>query len=276
MNKKIMIIVAIVVLIVLVVIGVTTLNNKSEYVKIDLTKADENIANIKSGTYDLTLAANSLSENLDLMEEYPTLIYDFDLDNYGINKDNILYTEGKIEFTMFATETTSFMMFKAVEGKEETLLKEVDKYYEGKEVLKSNIEGYTVYVDTKDNEQAIEILKTKGYSSIFNGLMAIDKETLNLVGLTSEDLVEYSINIPSFIVSSEGYVIVKPAEGKKDKVKTALDAYYASEEQKWSTYLPAQYDLIKNRKVTAIGDYLVYIVSTQNDKVLDAINNAKM
>ena len=70
-------------------------------------------------------------------------------------------------------------------------------------------------------------------------------------------------------------MVVKPAEGKKDKVKEALDNYFKTEEQKWSTYLPAEYEIIKNRKYEEIGDYLVYIVSTDNDKVLETIKNSK-
>ena len=41
-------------------------------------------------------------------------------------------------------------------------------------------------------------------------------------------------------------------------------------------YLPSQAELVKNRMETRIGEYLVYIISTDNAKVLDTIKNCKI
>ena len=49
----------------------------------------------------------------------------------------------------------------------------------------------------------------------------------------------------------------------------------ASENQ-WEHYIPEQYELVKNRKVEKIGDYLVYIVSTDNNLVFNTIQNNKV
>ena len=47
-------------------------------------------------------------------------------------------------------------------------------------------------------------------------------------------------------------------------------------ETQWETYLPDQYELVKNRKEVKIGDYLVYIVSNNNDLVFDTISKNKI
>lgn len=276
MNKKIIIVVAILVVVIAVIAGVCIFTSTTSNIELDLQKADENIANIKQDTYITSVATGSLSESLEIMGDYAIYVYDFDLETYGIDTDKILYTEDKIEFTMYETEDTSFMMFKAADGQEDALLAQVNEYYKDKDVLIDEVEGYTVYLDTLNNESALDMLKNNGYVTIFSGLMPLDDDTLSFIGLSSEDLEVYSINLPSLMISSECYLIIKPVEGKEEAVKTALDAYFATEEEKWSTYLPTQYDLIKNKMVTNIGDYLVYIVSSDNDRVLVAINEAKI
>ena len=42
-------------------------------------------------------------------------------------------------------------------------------------------------------------------------------------------------------------------------------------EKTWSTYLPDQYDIVKNRMEKEAGDYLIYIATADNQKVYDAI-----
>ena len=279
MNKNILICI-IGVVIISVIVGIVLLvgNTNTDNVEIDVKLAQEKITNLKSTNYDYKKASSALSEKaeeLKIMSSFPEFVYDFDLEKFGIDSQKISSDEGMINFSMFKTEEESYMIFKPAEGKKEALENEINAYYKDKNVLKEEVNGYTVYLNTKDNKKALEILKNEGYQTLFSGLTVVQDEMLNIVGLTKEDLSEYVITIPSFIVSSQCYMVVKPAEGKEDKVKEALDNYFTKEEQKWSTYLPAEYEIIKNRKFEKIGKYLVYIVSTDNNKVLETINEAK-
>lgn len=58
---------------------------------------------------------------------------------------------------------------------------------------------------------------------------------------------------------------------KKDVVKEKLDTYMTNLEEQWKTYLPDQYELVKNRLVKEYGDYLIYIVSSDNEAVFNEI-----
>ena len=44
-------------------------------------------------------------------------------------------------------------------------------------------------------------------------------------------------------------------------------------EKQWKNYLPDQYDLVKNRKVEKFGDYLIYIISNDNEAVYKKIES---
>ena len=76
-----------------------------------------------------------------------------------------------------------------------------------------------------------------------------------------------------FITSAEQYIILKPADGKEEEVKEAMDTYMTNLQQQWDTYLPLQAELVRNREETKVGDYLIYIISQDNAKVLDVIKN---
>jgi len=81
------------------------------------------------------------------------------------------------------------------------------------------------------------------------------------------------MQIPMMIINSNTYIVVKPAEGKKESVKKTIDNYMTNLENQWATYLPEQYELIKNRMEKEYGDYLIYIATTDNEKVYNAIIN---
>ena len=107
---------------------------------------------------------------------------------------------------------------------------------------------------------------------IFGMMMPVDDEMLvSLFQINPENFEEYLFQYPMMIVHSSMYFIGKPAEGKEEVAKSEVDAFIARWEEQWSTYLPAQYELVQNRLETTVGDYLVYIISYNNEAVLEAI-----
>ena len=106
--------------------------------------------------------------------------------------------------------------------------------------------------------------------------MEIPKSDLESFMDVKESWVSESLVMtPMMIVNSNLYIIVKPNKDNYQDVKNAIEDYLVKKEEEWKTYLPAQYELVKNRKFEKVGDYLVYVVSTDNDLVLETIKNAK-
>lgn len=68
------------------------------------------------------------------------------------------------------------------------------------------------------------------------------------------------------------YMIFKPTDGNKDALKTQIDAYFAK-------LVAASKDTVKtkyeNKKVEEYEGYLIYIVSDNNDEVLNRIKESK-
>ncbi len=244
--------------------------------KIDLTKAVEEIDGLKSGEFSRAGAVTSLMD--------PTLFGEvediYTLSDVGISEENVTNEEGMYDYSM-AREVGkengySYFIGKPADGKKDALVAELDAYYEGMEdqLLKEEIEGYLVYIVSSDNDKALSLIKEEGYPSLFGMMGEVTDEVLSTTfNINTEDVEEYAGKTSMMIVSASSYMIMKPAEGKKEAVKEAMADYMAKQEEQWGAYLPAQYDLVKNRLETEVEGYLVYVVSEDNDAVLKAIKN---
>ena len=67
------------------------------------------------------------------------------------------------------------------------------------------------------------------------------------------------------------YVIIETDSDNIQDVKLALESYGSEYEEQWKTYLPDQYELVKNREIGVKGDYVYMIVSESPEKILELI-----
>lgn len=284
--------------IILITTIVLCLTGCGVYEKIDLKKATKNIDSLKSTNFDIVTAGNELFLQTELFGNLINL-YDYDLEKVGISKSNIAQSEGNylmniaLPITDDKDNVNSYMIIKPAEEKKEALKQEIETYYqrfqeeyEKKEnAIPENIEklknktiteyqGYIIAIVSNDNNKSLSILKEKGYPLIFNMMMALEEEQLEMVGLSKDQIEEFVIKTPLAIVSANTYMIIKPANGKAKEVKEAISKYMKQLENQWSAYLPDQYDLVKNRMETEIGNYLIYIISTDNEAVLQEIKKS--
>ena len=113
---------------------------------------------------------------------------------------------------------------------------------------------------------------------IFGMMMPVDDEIMKSesFNINPENFEEVLFMYPIMNVHSSMYFVGKPAEGKKAAAKAELDAFIISHGEKFSRYLADQYDLVVNRLETTVGDYLVYIISHNNDGVLEAIKASEV
>lgn len=129
---------------------------------------------------------------------------------------------------------------------------------------------------SKATENVLAIKDSNG-DNIFSAMGEITKDMLKeeRFGINPDNIEEMTFQEPMINIRASEFAIVKPVAGKEDIVKKEMDAYFKKVEDRWSTYLPDQLELVKNRLVTKVGDYLVYVVSEDNDKVLEAIKAAE-
>lgn len=107
----------------------------------------------------------------------------------------------------------------------------------------------------------------------FNELATVDitEETLQtMYQISPEEVDEVIGKMPMMNVQASMYLVIKAAEGAVDSVKTKVEQYGTSYEEQWATYLPEQYELVKQRKIGVKGNY-VYLIISENAADLEAL-----
>ena len=92
-------------------------------------------------------------------------------------------------------------------------------------------------------------------------LEATDDDLANLYNINAADLDGYVVKVPMMNVSATEFFIAKVKDGKMDTVKAALESRQANLDQQWSSYLPDQYELVQNYKLTTNGSYIFFGIS---------------
>lgn len=107
--------------------------------------------------------------------------------------------------------------------------------------------------DGEFNEMATENITMEALSSYFQ--------------INTDNVEKVVGKIPLMNVHASMYMIIKAKDGKVDEVKSELNTYGESYEKLWERYLPDQYELVKNRKIGTVGNY-VYLIIAENANTL--------
>lgn len=242
-------------------------------VDLDLNKISQELDNLYSDSFYLQ-GVSSLIDEKNYFEGLED-VYEYDFKEvFGLEASNIEEYQVRIN----KSNNTMYLILKPLENKDK-IKSEMDAYFKSiestntqvKNKLETEYEGYLIYIVSNDNNKVLETIKSSK-SPVFNNLVPVQDEMVeNTLGIKKDTYSEILMKVPMMIVQSNMYIIVKPENGKKDDVKKAIDQYMTNLEEQWKTYLPDQYELVKNRKYEEYGGYLIYIVSSDNDKVLDTI-----
>lgn len=269
-----------VLLLVLTGCGETT----QQVAELDMLKVNDNLANLKGTKFDLSAAEMDLQMSGVRNFENLQMLYDFDFKNFGIDSNNMT------EYRFYIDEVSKDMwvVFLPNDGMKDTVKSQMDAYIqkliaeEEDSTIKSKlqnyayeeVDGYLVWVVSEDNSRVLETIKN-AKALVLPMMIELTSDMFqDVLALDPAKVAEYAIKQPAMITSSTTYMVVKPTKGAKAEVKAALDNYMVALENQWATYLPAQYELVKNRMYKEYGDYLIYIVSTDNDLIYNTIINS--
>lgn len=103
-----------------------------------------------------------------------------------------------------------------------------------------------------------------------NMALMSDKE---LEGIYNQDitLMEEYIIKASENQNGNFYALIKVKSENKEKVKNNMDEMFSILENQSSLYSPEAVNLIKNKLATSVGDYLIYIVSENNQEMYNVV-----
>lgn len=107
----------------------------------------------------------------------------------------------------------------------------------------------------------------------FNELSTMDVtvETLGtMLQITADEVEEVIGKMPMMNVQASMYLVIKAKDGAVDSVKSKVENYGTAYEEQWATYLPQQYELVKQRKIGVKGNY-VYLIISENAADLEAL-----
>ena len=132
-----------------------------------------------------------------------------------------------------------------------------------------------------DDENETDMIFTKGEDGKFTAIDGYSAEyeagqlddevrsiLLPLLNLEDDMYTDLAASISAMMVRSYAVAIVKPAEGKTDAVKSALEAYVTSEQQSMEHYLEDQYQIAKAATVTVAPTGEVILVCAENHDTL--------
>ncbi len=234
---------------------------------LDLSDLENRLDKLNDGTFYPSLI------DTDSMEEFSsslTYIYDFEYEElFGIDNTLVSANESSIKYN---SDTKQLLAIIKPTESDVDIKKSMDSFCDKLEsCLVTEYEGYLIYISSDDNKAVLENIKNTK-AKIFNNMLALDDELFESTTGISPDMVdEYLMKMPMMMTSSSTYIIVKPKAENYDEVKSLLDKYMESLESTWEMYLPDQYDLVKNRLELSYGDYLIYVVSSDNDLVENEI-----
>ena len=118
-----------------------------------------------------------------------------------------------------------------------------------------------------DEDNEYDMIFTKGEDGKFTAIDGYSAEY--------EAYESFAASVSSMMVRSYAVAIVKPAEGKTDAVKAALEAYVQSEQQSMEHYLEDQYLVAKAATVTvAPTGEVVLVCAEDHDTILSNIEKA--
>lgn len=240
----------------------------SEKVSLNLKELAPKIDTLQGNTFDRLTASELLNGKIEGLVD----VYEYEFkQKFNLTVENIS------EYSVSVNEGTNNMYFilKPNEGKKDSVKTEVEAYLTSKNVKEKSsfeeVDGYLIYIVADNSKDLLNEVKN-AKAQIFGALMQVEDDLLTTqFGIEKDMVEEYLIKMPMMITNSHTYIIVKPTEGKKDVVKEKLDTYMTNLEEQWKTYLPDQYELVKNRLVKEYGDYLIYIVSSDNEAVFNEI-----
>lgn len=103
--------------------------------------------------------------------------------------------------------------------------------------------------------------------------MDVDADTLNALYDINEELYEEVIGkMPMMNVQASMYLVIKAKDGEVEAVKEKVNNYASNQEEMWATYLPEQYELVKERKTGVIGNYVYLIIGESASEIEKIIN----
>ena len=101
-----------------------------------------------------------------------------------------------------------------------------------------------------------------------------EEEIRNELGINTDHLESFLVLMPMMRVHATEILVFQVKEDMMEEVKTDVENYLNRYEEYWSSYLPEQHVLVRNRLEKTLGNTLIVIVAENRDLIETIIDQA--
>lgn len=242
---------------------------KPEIQSINLENISKEIDQLKTLKFEISNTNKIIDESKaykSTLKEY----YEYDFSDFGLQRSWL------DEFKIYYHEKNKqlFMVFKPNLDKASDVTNAIEKFLKDKKITatKEEYDGYIFYISSNDDKKVISKIK-QSQVKVFDILQELNKEEIKeKYGIDSNLYKEYKVKTAMIIKSDvTEYLLFYPKNQVSAKeIEKAMDKYYQEKEEKWAGN-EENLNLIKNKYTGNYNGYLVYIVSKDNDLVLQLL-----
>ena len=242
---------------------------KPEIDNINLENVSKEIDQLKTLSFEISNTSNVIDESKaykSTLKEY----YEYDFNMFYLQRSWL------DEFKIFYNEKNKqlFFVFKPSSDNTNNVTSAIEKFLKNNKIsaTKEEYDGYIFYINSNDDKKVVSKIK-QSQIKVFDILQELNKEEIkDKYGIDSNLYKEYKVKT-AMIVKSDvtEYLLFYPKNHNAAKeIEELMDKYYTEKEEKWANS-EENYNLIKNRYTGNYNGYLVYIVSKDNDLVLQLL-----
>lgn len=278
---------------IILLVSLTLLLTGCSSKSIDFTKLETSLLSIQSETIDLSNVVSAVEIDEEILPKMDYIYINDMIVKFGINGseyfDNVV-----IRVPMFTDDPTNledslgskpendenleiYMVLEAKEDKYEEAIIELDKFFDSLEhytdavsnMIKTEIDGYIVYIMADNAEQILNLIIGSN-PKLFSNYISLEKEQFeNRYGVGADLIDELFVKVPYMSSTEATLIIIKAENGQSSKIRNLLDDHFDNIESQVN-YVDYK-SLLSNRMYKRIGNYLIYIITTDNDKVYEVI-----
>ena len=266
-KKTILSSLAILLVVIALIVGLNNHNHDKDSINLDNISSE--IDQLKTLRFDI----NNTSKIIESSDSYKATLkeyYEYDFDDFNLKRSWL------DEFRIYYNEKVkqAFMVFNPSTDNTNNVTTAIEKFFKTKKITytKEEYDGYLFYVSSNDDKKVISKIK-QSQIKVFDILQELNKEEIkSKYGIDSNLYKEYKVKT-AMIVKSDvtEYLLFLPKNNSSAKeIEKLMDEYYKKKEETWQDD-EENLSLLHNRYTGYYNGYLVYVVSKDNDLVLQLI-----
>ncbi len=113
-------------------------------------------------------------------------------------------------------------------------------------------------------DETLQQAQLQADSAVLEQLFYLDSTAL-------ENIADYAVYSPFMNTAATEVIVLEAVEGQVSVAEEVIEKRLVDLDANWSTYLPDQYELVKNATVITEGNYVIMVVSHDSAAVAETI-----